>query len=478
MRRIRQRRWVFARVAATIGDQLSRPPTDEVVYLIGPAPLEGWRAWALGALPDGWTIGEHYYEGATPVMRYAGPDGPVELHHAASWFTDHDGYTVAEATDAFRLLAAALVREHRGRALFPGAVLLATPASTGRDLWLRKIEPGRQWPVLARDVAELVRESSGQARIEMVSHPHDTIPALFEYDGRLMYAALAAWGLPGGAPTLEAGDRHVYEPYAAARYLVNVKVPRDWSHPFGLLGVKDTNGATWRYPHDPGEEFTTWVDGAELHLAGRCGWSPLIAEALVWPRYTGKGPLASWANALIGLREQLAEPSRVHQLARAAVRNLVLHTIGSLHTSSHTVTRFAPTLQEVPPAFLRVARPEAGQYAYPVELPARWAQMQHPELSAAIWGRVRARLMAGPGRTGALHATGATGATTGSHRNELGSSVVLAFRTDAIYTTHPQNWPDDGAAGRFRLKVHHRGPFPTPRTHADLIHLRRHGGSP
>lgn len=454
VRSVRPRRVEFLAPELSAGATLKRlDAATQTAYLVGPVPAAGWRPWALEGLENGWELGEHYYEGATPVMRYVAGGRKVELQHADAWFMGQATYTPAEAARAWALLADALPRR------FDRAVLWNTPATTGRDLWLRKIEPGRAWPVLPVSIRDLITENDGQGRIELVDHEPDEIPLLAEYDGRLMYAALA-WGLPAGIPKWERGDAHTYEPQTRGRYLVRVTVPRDWPQPFGLLGIKEGRDG-WRYPHAPGERFMTWVDGAELELASHCGWSFEILEALTWPPYNGKGPLDSWARALVAIREQFDDarigPGREYALVRAALRSIVLHTIGSLHSRAHKVTRFAATPEDLPAESRRVARPEpSGGFSYPVELPAKWEAMQHPELASAIWGRARRRLLAGPGKVGALHAAG----------------DVLAFRTDAIYVTHYQRWGDDGRAGRFRLKHHGAGPFPTPRTARELLNLR------
>ena len=462
IRRVRARRVRFAPVGASAGELLAaweglgRP---EVIYLVGRRPIDGWRPWAHEGIPPGWELGEHYYENASaPVMRYQrrdhdGPDAGarLEVHSADAWYMGVGRYTVDDAEGAWALLAIELPKK------FPGAVLWNTPAATGRDLWLRAIEPGKAWPVLPPSLLELVRESApGQGRAELLEVSGE-LSGLYEYDGRLMYAALASWGLPGGIPTWCRGDQlGTVDDYAPARYQVKAQVPQGWPHNFGLLGTKD-GPENWRYPKTPGERFVTWCDGAEAFLARRAGWELEITEALVWPRYSGKGPLSSWANKLIALRAELEHPTPPYELARAAVRSLILHTIGSLASSSHRVTRFAETAAELPAEHRRTARPEpTGGFSYPVDLPARWSTMQHPELAAAIWGRGRARLCAAPRRVGALHATGR----------------VVAFRTDAIYTEEPQTWGDDGRAGSFRLKRGGPGPHPTPRTTRELLDLR------
>ncbi|WP_276615824.1 hypothetical protein [Streptomyces sp. A0592] len=52
---------------------------------------------------------------------------------------------------------------------------------------------------------------------------------------------------------------------------------------------------------------------------------------------------------------------------------------------------------------------------------------------------------------------------------------VVAFRTDAVYLTGPQNWPYHGQPGDYLYKGHLAGPVPAPTTEDELLNLRDAG---
>ena len=470
--------------AAALLDSLdSRTRT---VYLTGEPPAQGWLTWALDGLSptDGtvspWEPTGHYLDGAAPVLRYMHADRRrVEIHRASIWFgAGH--YGPVEALRAWSALDAVISRH------FPQSTLLATPATTGRELFLRTIPYGREWPTLPTDLQDLIRATDGQGRTELVAgsatfggerHPYNAMPALYEYDGRLMYAALC-WGLPMGVPVHDSVDR--FEGKTRARYHVDVTVPHDWPETFGLLGCQRDDGSRlWRYPHNPGETFTAWCDGAELELALEYRWPCTIRERLVWPDHqgAGKGPLDTWAAKLVAAREQceplpatdtsdeLANENRVRALTANAIRAILLHGIGAFHGRPHLETHYQAAGIAIPDGAEQV-RLEGNWIVYalrgrpPGE--GSWrAQMSHPEWAAAVWARARRRLLAGPQRTGALHRT---------------AGDVVAFRTDAVYLTRRQDWPDDERVGRLRLKrACELGPYPWPTRTAELLALRDTG---
>lgn len=496
VRNIRGRSTQFLDVGINAGTMLRYLGTaaaggyDDVerVYLVGPRPEHGWLTWALEDIPSDWKPGKHYLEGQHPVLRYewtgamTGRKRDVAFHHAESFFPG-GGYDARQAAEAYRTLAACVA------GAFDGATLLDTPATTGRELMLRSIPKDVEWPVLSEEHRELIRATSGQARIETLL-PGDAIDreamgttdqhlahsgavgvghlpvldALYEYDMRLAYAA-SAWELGAGNPV---HDHYAeYMGQQRGRYLVDVTVPIDWDKPFGLLGVKDGNEG-WRYPHEPLEQFSTWCDGSELHVLYKHGWGShlIIRERLLFPKYDHPGPLDLWRDRLVRIYNALrvtsgsvqvamAEKHR-NDLVRAGVRSIILHSIGALHASSHTVTRFSRSIDDVPQWVRSKVRFEGDYCLWPETAVAKWEAMQHPEWSAAIWGRTRARLLDAPKKQGALNICGR----------------VVAFSTDALYLSERQDWTDDRQPGRFRLKRwgDHAMPWPTNRN--DVIRLR------
>lgn len=475
---LKPRRVIFAPLAGSAGAHLRHLEGLEgatVVYLTGPAPAS-WRDWQRAELPAGWSIAPSYFEGTTPILRYdhAGEEiGPVELHHASEWFGAGD-YSEAEAKDAWCLLEIALAE------VFPklNARLLATPATTGRDLARRLFPGGAEYAVLDSETQDLLRSTLGQARIEgpqtlLRDYPDHLLPGAFEYDGRLMYAALC-WSMPSGVPHYrERVPLEEIDDYAHARYHVRARVPRDWPHAFGILGVKAGRDG-WAFPCAPGIEIDTWCDGSEFRLARREGYALEVLESLTWP--TTSPALRKWADALVRLREHCVVvsiegrySSKVLTLARFAVRHMILTAIGAFQGRPHKVTREAPI--DDPPADMPFerARIEGDVYQWSEEDPPAWPEMIHPEWSAVVWGRGRARLLEGPAPAGPLRLGERTYA--GILHCQPGTHVI-ALRTDAIYVDRWQPWADDGAAGRFRLVRYSHDPVPTPRSAAEVARMR------
>lgn len=428
------------------------------VLLTGARPGAGsteafWR-WAMPKrLPDGWAPdrGGHYRENANaPILKFVrrtpAGDEPVEVHRAATWFGDGD-HSPEHVRAAWHLLAG-LVARH-----FDGGVLLATPATTGRDLWARTIPADRPWPVLAGELQTLIQTTSGQGRIEFFPPAADELPGLAELDGRFMYSALIR-ELPCGEPVHDRGAQ--FCGYQRGRYLVEFAVPDGWAH-VGLLPVMSAGGG-WEYPRRPGQRGRAWIDGDELRLALLHRWPVTIRERLLWP---DRGdPLRTWVDRLRRIVAGGAD-LEMAALIEAAVRNVVLHTLGAFHARPHAVTCTGPIGCDLPAGASRV-RLDGGQMVWQEQRAPAWPDMAHPEWAAAVWARCRVRLLDGPAaygaRAGALH---------------VEPDALVALRTDALYLTRDPGWADDGrTAGRFRLKSWRPGPLPAPRTVSQLLALR------
>lgn len=460
-------------------DQLD--PALERVYLLGARPgrsAEGARRWAAGPYPDGWEVHPrgHYLEGEHPVLRFVRPDGrPLELLRAAVYMGPGT-YGVREAREAWYLLRRELA------ARFPAArgedapPLLSSPAATGRELWLRSIPRGVEWPVLADDVQQLIRSTSGQGRVQLFDQP-GPLPELVGYDGRLMYAALCR-GLPGPGGRLVRCRE--YLGYTRARYSGFVRVPPDWDracqcgapgHPgLGLLGrMADDPRDGWEWPAEPGRRFAGWWDGAELQIALAHGWTFEPQAAVVFPDYKGRGPLDTWAERLIAVRRRLepepGSPDRpALELARNAVRSILLHSVGAFHGAAHRHTRAVPLEQaDQVPADARDVRVEGDHVLWGEWGGQGWPELAHPEWSTAVWARARTRLLTCP--------TGTEGERAGALHVPAGE--LVGFRTDAVYLARDPGWADDGRPGRLRRTITRAGPLEAPHTHAELLELAR-----
>lgn len=449
----------LATVLANLGDDVAR------VYLVGARPgvgtAAGFRSWVYAGLPPGWEhdgARGHYLESATsPVLRFTRPGGArVEVHRAAGWFGE-GAYSVTDASDAYDATRALI------EGAFDGCTLVGTPATTGRELWLHSIPRGHEFPVLSPELQQLIRDTSGQHRYD----PGDdelaaraaragTLPGLYEYDGRFMFAALA-WGGPVGVPTRDTCD--TFAGKARARYRVTFTVPREWSH-LGILGVKE-GGAKWRYPRDAGATHETWADGCAVELALERGWRVVIHERIIWR--TGK-PLDEWARKLVALRESVAGTDTVSALVRFALRHLVITSIGAFAGAGAAVTHEAPLSAGRPRgAHVEHVRAEGAFWVWRERGEQSWASLAHPEWSAHIWALTQRRLLDAP--------TGTAGVRAGALH--VPPANVFALRADAVYLTAPAAWPDDGKAGRFRLVRAVTEPLPAPKSHAELLRARK-----
>lgn len=429
----------------------------ERLYLTGPRPHAGeperFNAWCHDA-PEGWDVaGHHLARPDTPVLRFVEPDTGrrVEILRAAIWWGSDQADPLV-CREAWLQLAGAIDSR------WPGAVLLATPATTGRELIARTIPPDVVWPTLPDDVAEQIRQTAGQGRIELFSSKLEALPELVELDGRTMYGALCK-ELPGGVPVRGWGE-HAYGPYARARMLCRWQVPHNWDH-IGLLPVRD--GDRWRWPSTPGERASAWVDAVELHLARSRKWDVEVVEHLVWPPTVRSGPLDGWAARLLALIERhRAHRAPAGRLVAAALRHVLIDALGALVGRPHVVTRSTHVdVEAALPAGAVDPRLEGSMLVWGERTPARWAAMVHPEWSAAVWARCRTRMLEGPSvqgvRTGALH---------------VDPAQLLAIRTDALYLTHDPRWPDDGRPGRLVVKRRRPGPLPPPGSVRELLALR------
>lgn len=449
---------------------LGRVPEPEpgetvTVYLVGGLPaggIAGLTGWALHP-PEGWTSGGHYLARLSdPVLRYVldRTGGTVELHRASVWYAKGGDLTATRASDAAALLLDA-VRTAWGH---DGLPMLATPSSWGRDLWLRSIPHGVEYPTLPDELQQLVRSTSGQGRWQSpdragteLAVQGPTVPGLFGYDLRFGYGAMLT-GLGVGPWTHD--GRPDFDPWQRGRYRVRFTVPTAWVH-VGLLPVTDATAERWSYPNVPGSTWETWADGAELRIAQAHGWRFDVLERIVG---TEGRPLDLFARRLLDVRARLLQAvadggadRATATLAAAAARTVLLHTIGGLQGAPHRVTRSLPEHHTGElPADAQGLHLDGGSWVWHEVRPSAWAETSHPEWSSAVWARCRARMLDHRG-TGALHVP---------YRD------VLAVHSDALYLTGPAPWSDDGQVGTLRLETALPGRRHTPRNRGELLRAR------
>lgn len=434
----------------------------ERVMLTGGRPPADW----LLARTPGWTPGAHHLDHETPVGRYVHDVAQVtvEVRRAVEWYGAGD-YTPAQAREAWVALGDVLARA------VPGASLLGSPGATGRECWLRSLPHGQEPPPqVSSEVAELLRATSGQHRIERFAPPPGVTQAadVWLMDGRLMYAACVRE--LGAAPvtmlTAEQAGALLTSPggrYARARYQVRATVPDWWTDAPGILPLAaDDVEDGWTYPREPGRTFTTWCDGAELMLALDAGWllSPLAGMA-----FTPARPLDTWAARLLRAHDAAAGlDAPLAGMVRAGVRWMILHSIGAWHSSGRTETTVTASPMRRPPGdgwgAPEVTRDHGAVWRRRAPLTARGALMAHPEWSAQVWGRARARVLDAP-------------TAAGRHQVRAGALNVSTDHTisiygDAVMTSVRPAWAapelDDGKVGRLRVKGHLHGPVPWPTT--------------
>ncbi|WP_030267278.1 hypothetical protein [Streptomyces violens] len=472
------------RIYITAGDPWHRdahryPYLRDAVAAWLNAPTPGWRT-DTGRGKD--RMAGHFVHPRNPVGRYQreNGEGHVEIRSVGEWF-DTGGADPETIRDAFVLLWQAL-RHH-----WNDAVIMGSPSQTGRDLWTRTIPQRGQWadgyPVLSEELRGLLHATAGQGRNELLTPPRvpDQLPALFEYDRTFAYAK-HTWKSPVGTPhritaTTFASwseKEQTRALYGCGHWHVRVTVPHGWNH-VGLLPAPAPGERAWHYPHAPGTTFTTWAGGAELHTAltnPLAPWKIEILDGILWE--DGK-PLDDWSKKLkeawAGLAAQAdlagtpAQRTAAH-LASRAVRSLLLYGIGSFAQRPRTVTGTTPRSAE------RDVPPDAEIIGFDEET-ITWQRATgfsrdphaHPEWSAGIWSAARAALLTQRHRednafAGALHTPPGT---------------VVAFRTDALYLTQPQNWPHHGNPGDYLHKGHLPGPVPAPASEEDLLSLRDAG---
>ncbi|MFH9419035.1 hypothetical protein [Streptomyces rochei] len=473
------------RIYITAGDPWHRD-ADRYPYLRDAvtawlnAPTPGWRT-DTGRGRD--RMAGHFVHARNPVGRYQRDDGKahVEIRSVGEWFDLDDHDTPATVRDAFVLLWQAL-RRH-----WSDAVLMGSPSQTGRDLWTRTIPIRGQYadgfPVLSEELRGLLHATAGQGRNELITPPRvpEQLPALVEYDRTFAYAK-HTWKSPVGTPRRITAatfaswseKEQIRALYGCGHWHVRVTVPDGWNH-VGLLPAPAPGDRAWHYPAQPGTTFTTWAGGPELHTAltnPLQPWKIEILDGILWD--DGK-PLDDWAKKLKETWTNLTAQAQFHgdpqqaraaHLASRAVRAILLYGIGSFAQRPRMVTGTTPRAMERDvPADAEIIGFDDQQITW--QRPTGFSRdpNAHPEWAAAIWSGARAALLSQRHRddntyAGALHTPPGT---------------VVAFRTDALYLTQPQNWPYHHQPGDYLLKGHLPGPVTAPTTEEELLTLRDTG---
>ncbi|MGP3737567.1 hypothetical protein ACTWJ9_31090 (plasmid) [Streptomyces sp. GDS52] len=472
------------RIYITAGDPWHRD-ADRYPYLRDAvaawlnAPTPGWRT-DTGRGRD--RMAGHFVHARNPVGRYQRESGEqhVEIRSVREWF-DTDGDDPAIVRDAFVLLWQAL-RRH-----WNDAVIMGSPSQTGRDLWTRTIPTRGQYadgfPVLSEELRGLLHATAGQGRNELLTPPRvpEQLPQLVEYDRTFAYAK-HTWKSPVGIPrritatTFAAWSEkeQIHALYGCGHWQVRVTVPDTWNH-VGLLPAPAPGDRAWHYPHAPGATFITWAGGPELHTAlanPLQPWKIEILDGILWE--DGK-PLDDWAKKLKETWSNLSaqaqfqgdpQQARAAHLASRAVRSILLYGIGAFAQRPRMVTGTTPrTLERDVPADAEIIGFDDELITWQKPTGFSRDPHAHPEWAAAIWSGARAALLSQRHRD--------EGTYVGALHTPPGS--VVAFRTDALYLTQPQQWPHHHQPGDYLLKGRLTHPVAAPTTEEELLALRDAG---
>ncbi|MFC7261546.1 Mucin-19 [Streptomyces lutosisoli] len=481
---------ILAAVYATV------PPTIERIYVTGGDPWHRNAArheflrdavaeWLNGPLPEGWQVESsrgkdrqagHLVHPRNPVGRWQRGDQHTEIRSVGEWF-DPEGADPETVRQAFVELWKALHEQWRD------VVLMGSPSQTGRDLWTRTIpdKAGARWadgyPVMSQEIRGLIHATAGQGRTELMGPPRmpAKVPGWFELDRTFAYAK-HCWSSGVGVPqrmtaAAFAGlseKEQANALYSPSHWQVRVTIPDGWDH-VGLLPAAAPGERNWHYPYEPGRTFTTWAGGAEINLALRnplMPWRVEILDGLVWEK---GDPLKGWATKLKDAWSYLQSWSTSHgdermrlayRLASRAVRSILLYGIGTLAQRPKVTTGSVELHADGSTPEI----PDGAQITGITDTHVTWQRhggfardpYAHPEWAAGVWSAARAALLS-------THQSVVTERDKTTGKAKVGKGVpagalhlpagsILAFRTDAIYTTVRPDWPYSGQPGDYLLK--------------------------
>lgn len=430
------------------------------VFICGAAPAVTWW-FEPGAYGWRWRWFDRTGRRTAAYTHPEREDLELDLREATPWFgAERDPHACLRSWRS-------LLRGLRG-AFGTETALLTTPALTGRALFEASLPYGTLIPTLPADLRDLLAATNTQGRFELFRPHRQTLDAVYELDARWMYAA-CLHHLPVGR--VQRDTTPAFDGPTPGFYLVKARAPRGWSH-IGLLpdlASFDAPGRI-RYPSRASHgAFWSWASGAELELALRCGWPLTIHQRILWPE-THKLPDVAkvWIDKLRSLREIATQRGGLEAgLVADALRHLVLDTVGAWHSRERSEHGVLPLAQLDEPGALPAGAVPHIETAngQDVVLWERSATISphllihaHPEWSATVWGRARAR--------------------TAKKALELPSASLIALRNDGVWTS-ANPWDEalhdeDPRPGAWRVKAAYTaGLLFWPRDEAQLIQLMR-----
>ncbi len=456
------------------GQKHPSPRTTNFVRTLTPEVLEetgGDEIWITGDNPEtrltrqrlmaftaaGWTVTRYLSALRTATLTRAGRT--VTVRSSSRWYGAEENPVLIQQAHA-RLLT--LLRNLFGSWVY----LWPTPTQTGQELLRGSLPFDREYPVLSPHLLERIVRNSPQGRRELTTAKDGLnaglakLPGLYEVDARWMYAACVR-DLPTGLPQHDeisglAVKRVAdwYVPHKPGVYVVHARVPQDWHH-VGLLPERLQDTTQW--PWKPGYAFASACTGAELELAIKHGWVLSVHERLVWPERSSD-PAKGWITKLRALRSaEDAEAARgdpAAALVSMALRRLVLDTIGGWHRVESVEEGFIPAGEPIMLPAGAVPQPREGGVAW-TRRRAAISEMTHPEWSATVWGRARARLV--------------------KEALCFPPEQIIALRTDALWAASEPLYMREvePQPGSFRVKSSYPRPVRAPRTETGIIALAR-----
>jgi hypothetical protein len=212
------------------------------------------------------------------------------------------------------------------------------------------------------------------------------------------------------------------------------------------------------YPRLAGQTFESWCSSSELSLALKQGWSVTVKERILWPQtHTLPEPLKLWGDRLITLRMERAKAYEepIRGMLEAAVRNILLHTIGGFHRVTREFDGYTSDVMTIPAtatSFELLADGEIWRYTLTDKLSPLQTVLSQPHWAASIWGAARKKLA--------------------EQALQVPFKDLMAMRVDAVWTAREMPWKDTGKVGMFRREqLEHDRYVCWPRTTGEMVQL-------